>query len=512
MNFDVAIVGSGIAAIALLEELVIIPNVKIVMINSGRTTEYSEVFDSVSENHHPLNECSNTGFGGTSKTWGGRCADYNQVDFQKRVYVEGEWPLNKNNLTPFYMKACEFLDIGEPNFDFEDSDSLASESAAFSSSTCERWSLPLRLGKRRKAVEDNSNVTIFDDFHVQKLEKNTGGYNIVSSSSDVPSISATICIVASGGLGSTKLLLNSLTTNDYPALGKYYQGHLSGKIANVIFNEPKSVDYAFKVDNGVYTRWRYQPTYKTMAENNLLNTALWLDNLPVSDSKHGNPILSFVFILFNLPLVAKYLAPPSIRKAVLGNKNSDFYRHIMNIVKGVFSVIKFALPFFFKRYIFKRKIPGFFLYSPHGEYALHFHAEQQPLEENCIVKKPISGFDVFYGFSMFDCESVIKTHELLDDFLKTNNIGHLEYYLDDKEKLKKIISQACLDGIHQTGSTRMSKSKEEGVVDSNLEVFDFYNLFILSSSVFPTSSQANPTFLLVVMAKKMASLISQRLK
>jgi choline dehydrogenase-like flavoprotein len=61
------------------------------------------------------------------------------------------------------------------------------------------------------------------------------------------------------------------------------------------------------------------------------------------------------------------------------------------------------------------------------------------------------------------------------------------------------------DGIHQSGTTRISATSEQGVVDANLKVWGTKNIYVVSSSVFPTSSQANPTFLLGAFAARLAN-------
>ena len=502
--FDIAIVGAGIAANALLEELAAHSRMSIALVYGGKATVLEEKKDSVSTNHHPLDECSDKGFGGTSGTWGGRCVDYNDVDFLDRAYIKAKWPISKKHLVPYYHSACQFLKIGSPIFDSIGRDSLRDKDVSFSMTCNERWSLPIRLEKTRKKIEKLLNVTIVHDFHVAKIDQVEAGYQLHSSDESQKGIFCKQCVVAAGGLGTAKILMDSLSLDEFPALGKYYQGHLSGKISNIIFNKPGEVNYAFQRHENVYTRWRFQPTKKAIVEHKLLNTALWLDNLTVSDSRHGNAVLSFVFLLFSIPCLSTWLAPPSIRKSVLGGGGMSS-GHFKNILKSPLDIILFSIPFFFRRYVLQRKVPGFFLFSRQGKYALHFHAEQEPDEKHCLSKNEKGGFDVKYGFTDFDSESALKTHQLLDEFLRAQGLGYLEFYSDDERVLSDMMRSQCVDGIHQVGLTRMSSDQKTGVVDSNLQVFQKRNLFVLSSSVFPTSSQANPTFLLVVMAKRLAS-------
>jgi choline dehydrogenase-like flavoprotein len=58
------------------------------------------------------------------------------------------------------------------------------------------------------------------------------------------------------------------------------------------------------------------------------------------------------------------------------------------------------------------------------------------------------------------------------------------------------------------GTTRMSKTKHSGVVDTNLKVHGVDNLFCAGSSVFPTYSWVNPTMTIVAMSARLADHIA----
>ena len=57
---------------------------------------------------------------------------------------------------------------------------------------------------------------------------------------------------------------------------------------------------------------------------------------------------------------------------------------------------------------------------------------------------------------------------------------------------------------HHLGTTRMSADRSGGVVDPDCRVHGIDNLFVASSSVFPTSSHANPTLTIVALAIRLA--------
>ena len=80
----------------------------------------------------------------------------------------------------------------------------------------------------------------------------------------------------------------------------------------------------------------------------------------------------------------------------------------------------------------------------------------------------------------------------------------------------RVIAESCIrdpsadwqsgveEGFHHLGTTRMSDSAETGVVNSECRVHGVDNLFICSSSVFPTGGSENPTFTIIALAMRLA--------
>lgn len=62
---------------------------------------------------------------------------------------------------------------------------------------------------------------------------------------------------------------------------------------------------------------------------------------------------------------------------------------------------------------------------------------------------------------------------------------------------------------HNIGATRMSARPEDGVVDTNCRVHSVENLYLAGASVFPTSSHANPTLLIVALGLRLADHLKQ---
>jgi choline dehydrogenase-like flavoprotein len=54
----------------------------------------------------------------------------------------------------------------------------------------------------------------------------------------------------------------------------------------------------------------------------------------------------------------------------------------------------------------------------------------------------------------------------------------------------------------------MGQNRKDSVVDTNLKVHDVANLYVASSSVFPTTGQANSTYLATALAVRLAHHLS----
>ena len=60
-----------------------------------------------------------------------------------------------------------------------------------------------------------------------------------------------------------------------------------------------------------------------------------------------------------------------------------------------------------------------------------------------------------------------------------------------------------IGGFHHMGTTRMSTSARDGVVDANCTVHGYHNLHIAGSSVFATGGWANPTLSLLALTHRL---------
>jgi hypothetical protein len=67
------------------------------------------------------------------------------------------------------------------------------------------------------------------------------------------------------------------------------------------------------------------------------------------------------------------------------------------------------------------------------------------------------------------------------------------------------------DANHHIGTTRMSEDPKKGVVNRNCQAHSVQNLFVASSSVFPTGGHSNPTFTILALTVRLADHLKQLL-
>ncbi|MFT3932642.1 MAG: GMC oxidoreductase [Chitinophagaceae bacterium] len=539
--YDVCVIGSGpVGIVVALEYARLNADKKVALIEYGsRNQPATNKLDDAIEiknlvNHHPPYECTNKGLGGSSATWGGRCVMYDDVDFIDRSIVNDgcTWqPSIFTDAKKYLPIAVKYFECGDPAFDLKEIEEFKNTRIAenfkpghITDTVVERWSMPTRFGSRyAEEIAQQANLTLIENtaavsFSAPGEDGTVADLTIINNGTgEVAIVRAKNFVIAAGTQETTRLLLrNPQMFNKIggapKSLGKYYQGHVSGKIASIKFTgDPKKTDYGFLRDKeGIYLRRRFQFSADFLKEKNLLNTAIWLDNPLYFDPKHKSGAMSFMYLAMITPILGKKLAPPAIAHSVTKGKVTKVHKHLWNIVRGLPGSLITPFSIFYKRYLLKRKLPGVFLYSPTNTYALHFHAEQVPEESN-RMELAADGETLLIHYELMDADvnSVIQLHDELDKWLRETGAGELQYWYG-KEELPAAIRSISKDGIHQSGTTRIAASAKDGVVDEQLKIFGTSNVYIASCSNFPTSGQANPTFMAGVFSVRLAHHLSAK--
>jgi choline dehydrogenase-like flavoprotein len=458
--------------------------------------------------------------GGTSWTWGGRCVAYDDVDFAKRDFVaDACWPIEHETISQWYKTAAKYLLCGNDNFTMPYKRQLGD---GLTLDFVERWATNARIvDVHRDALIASRRIRIALRSTVVGLKLADDGRSVAGLEVATPAGKRTVrarnFILATGGVETTRLLL--WFQQKHPAhfgaidgpLGRYYMGHLSGKIANIQFEDPGTIqDLDFVRDEtGTFYRRRLMLTVDAQIRNRLLNTSFWPDNPPFYDASHRNAVLSATFLALAFPPTGRRILPEAIRLAHTGPRPYRIAAHMRNALIGAPAGALQMYRVLRDRFLTRPRKPGFVVPNKGGRYALHYHAEQAPSAESRIrltkdqdaYGVPRASIDMRY--SEQDVDSVLESHRLLDAALRTNGMGRLVYWYDMKEARDRIWETAS-DGFHQIGGVRMGSNPSQSVVDSDLNVHGLHNLSVASSAVFPTGSQANSTLLAVAFAMRLA--------
>lgn len=521
--WELCVVGTGPVGMTLALEFERLGREVLVLESGGAEMEANEASHAAivdPERHAPMEIAVVRALGGTSWTWGGRCVAYDDIDFAAREFVaDAHWPVTHEEIRPYYKRATEILLCGSDAFMVRYERALT---GGVTLDGVERWARNSRvIVEHRERMLQSQLIRLSLRSTVTCVNLSADGTRVESLTVRTPAGESTVkarrFVLAMGGVETTRLLL--ATQRKWPQhfggvdgpLGRYYMGHISGKIASIQFDDPaKAQEMDFILDaSGAYYRRRFMLTKDAQLERKVLNTAFWPDNPPLYDPGHKSGVMSAVFMTLAFPPAGRRLLPEAIRLAHTGPKPYRLGAHLRNAVVGAPRAALDLYRILRDRFVKKPKKPGFMVANKGGKYALHYHAEQVPdANSRVTLGDEVDGFGVPRAvidlrFTEQDVTSVIDSHAALDEGLRTNGIGRLEYWYAANKVRERVWAQAA-DGFHQVGTTRMGDDPATSVVDAGLKVHGVENLWVASSSVFPTTGQANSTLLAAAFAVRLA--------
>jgi choline dehydrogenase-like flavoprotein len=523
---DVCVVGGGpVGVVAALE--LSGRGARVLLLESGGTAP-SRAAQSLSahenlrpETHHDPEIVVARRLGGASNLWGGRCLPFDPVDFAPRPWPElPAWPIGPADLAPFEEAACRYLAAGRPVWR-EPLPGVAAD-PAFGWESLERWSnVPRVQVLHREALARRetllaalgATVTGFDydgsgriaalDLHLEGPGR--GG------------LAAREVVLCAGGNESARLLLaerrrrSDLFGGPDGPLGRFYMGHVNGRIADIVFEDAALHDgLNFHVDaHGSYVRRRLVPSPETQAEARLLNVAFWPVVPEAKDPAHRSGPLSAAYLVLSVGPLGRRLVAESIRRQVVGEGPARRGAHLRNLLLDPLRTLTAIPDYLWRSRAARMRLPGFFLTNPARRYGLEYHSEQLPTPDSRLTLAeatdrlglPLLRVDL--RFSEEDAASVVRAHDALEDWLRRNRLARLEHRVARDARAAAVLALAR-HGAHQVGTVRMGTDPRGAVVDGHCRAFDVPNLHVVSTAVLPTSGQANPTFTAVQLGLRLA--------
>ena len=536
---DICIIGSGPAGISLALEMQK-SNKKIIILTGGVAHEtaanqdFNKGFAFPKGSHEPLEENRRRAFGGTSLVWGGRCIPFDPIDFEERSWIPySGWPINYDELVPYYKKASLLCKSGTFEYDVSNSfkhlkgneiiEGIDNEDIV--SSKLERWSTPVNFAKDYfEILKESTNIEVLLDTHLISIATENGGDAVTSiiakAEKKIITIKATTYVLACGGIENPRLLLASKSEfhpngigNNNDVVGRYYMSHFFGIYAGLAPINRINIVYDFERDQeGVYCRRRWAITKKAQNERKMGNGIFFLHQANNQDG-HRNPLFSIVFVT---KFILSLFAEKSITKAKQKwlKSKSDISSHLSVIVKDGWKQLPAIIKIASKRFQ-KRRLPFVLPSVKSNKLGLYFQTEHFPnpksrisIVENELDLVGIPRVSVNINFTDIDKKTIVEAHRIFVNRYLKAGIGAI--YFNEKglinfieEKINTFNSSA-----HHLGTTRMSESPRLGVVDKNCKVHGINNLYIAGSSVFPTGSHVNPTLTIVALAVRLGDYLN----
>lgn len=536
INADVCIIGGGAAAIAVALEFINSKH-EVVVIPGGGHNQTATGIDlyrgkaTPPGSHEPLEENRLRMWGGTTTVWGGRCVPFDSIDFEKRPWVpHSGWPIATDILEKFIDRANELSEAGTADFDARtvfpdtqheilkgfDDDNMVSW-------PLERWSVPTDYSKRYGPVlESAKNIRVFLHSHAIHLQLDPGGTTLnhvkaASSPDRFFQIHAKSNVLACGALENARLLLASRDVqpsgigNNNDLVGRFYQSHRFLVCGYAVLKAPETdFIYDFERDSeGVYCRRRFWLTPKAQETHKTGNVVGFFFRNVSGSSEHRNAMVSTV-LLVKMILGGAKKGPKRLFN-ILKDQRQELWEHLCIIAKdgpGIFGQIASVA---YTRYIQKRKLPMVLPPKKVNRFPLFIQTEHSPNPESRVLLDPDSvdefgmpRLEAQIKFEDIDFRTIQTFVSLFKDRLEQSGLGTFHLSEDDNDLLAHPQLRRFNSNSHNIGTTRMGQTADSGVIDPDCKVFGVDNLFIAGSSVFPTSSHANPTLMIIALAIRLA--------
>jgi len=316
-------------------------------------------------------------------------------------------------------------------------------------------------------------------------------------------VDARAFVLAAGGIENARLLLASNTVakagigNGYDQVGRYFMEHPHTRGGRVVGTKAWTLLKAFGRTHRLAERelaGLIKPSAAVQAERRLLNTSLTIAARQPAGSATNWGVRAYSHLKHELePTRGGRALWMTTRKALKwAQRHTDPLRPWLLHQLGL------------------------------RDLALSVRAEQAPnplsrvllTNQRDALGLPRLALD--WRTTRLDVESVAGLVDLLDGELRRLGLGRVERadWLSDPDggwRTDPQIGAHPIGGYHHMGTTRMSETSKSGVTNAEGRVHGVENLYVVGSSVFPTSGWANPTLTIVALALRTADLMSARL-
>lgn len=488
VDYDVCIVGSGIAAHSILHKITSLPGGKHkrIAVLEGSTQSQRRVHRIEQEvEYYPIEQDIYSGeiagwiqesqpeylitsrqraYGGTTNIWSGWCWPLEKMDMEERRIRKGfQWPISYKDMERYFQQAQEFC--GLSSYQYESPDFWVKE---LKDRRIAKMDLDGTSFRTRMLYFNPSTIYEYyaKDFH---------------SSPHIDIYTNAHCLTINWEkVGQNDIIVKDLTVSS--------------------------------IVNGKPTKNKKIRAKKYIIAAGCFETTRILIN---SDLDKVNPYIGKNFMEHPYLWVASEFKFNQIPEAI---KNFYFPKHPIPLPSQV-GIIPAIVPI--ESFIEKHGIGNFRVLlggAPHIPGTINISWEQMPNLESRISLSNMSQKDIFgqrrlkieNKISDTDRKTLIYAIKSTVSLLST--LGYGKDFKTPDFNMDPWSWEApwrIVPGNHPMGTTSMSSSTENGVVNSDCKVHGTKNLYIASSSVFPTAGYANSTFTLIALALRLGDHIAE---
>ncbi|MEP2371964.1 GMC family oxidoreductase [Ilumatobacter sp.] len=449
-------------------------------------------------------------FGGSTNLWFGRCTRPTAIDFDYRPWVpHSGWPISIEELEPWFGVASEILDV--PHADklrieeWPSNPTIRAFCSEHSASALEvfLWAQAPAMGPAAKQqLSDAASVKVITDATCVGLTSvshdQAEAASIIGPGGRRFSVRARTFVVAAGGLENPRLLLLSNDAqpnglgNHHDNVGRYYLDHVRGAgLARVDVRPLDDSQLAVLQMLDEQADTPYGPAQlrvvfdqKTQHDEELLNHGL-----------HG-------YLVSELEESSGFEAYLAVR-AQLGRRTITDHRVFARQLAALAANSPQLARLRWNR-LRSRNRPTSFVVIDQLEHAPDPESRIS-LRHRDLDRFGMARLEVDWRIGSSTLRSHRRLHEIFFDRLASVGI---------RQGVSEILGSPSFqphyqDMKHPSGTTRMSSSPKDGVVDANCRVHGSKNVYVAGSSTFPTSGHFNPTLTIVALAARLSDHIER---
>lgn len=511
---DTLIIGAGVAGLLLASRLRM-QKVRVAILESGGRAP--------SEGLDPLNRVLNVGedyrgategrarcLGGTSTMWGGAMIPFLAEDLAARPHLGlPAWPITLDELMPFIPQLESVFGIDGGPYDIPQAGMCGGQAAGRCADSdfitrIAKWPVFKRRNVAtlfRHQLETDPDLSVWLNATATSFEVDEEAGRITSVVAVHPSgntlrIGANNIVVCAGAIEATRLLLllnrhsRGRIFDGCSALGHYFHDHLSVKVADITASDSRALNRlaGYRFARATMHSQRFELSPSTQAAERV-----------------GS---AFGHITFS-----------SLRETGF-DALRDVMRHVQRT--GKMDVLKALRGATDLRYLIEagywRYVRGQLRWPEPACYQLRVVAEQMPRLANRIrLADERDRFDVplaviDWRVDPADSKTISAFARRFDWFWRRKgwtSIADLGWIPGVREN-QRVSLPPSADIYHPAGTTRMGLDGKAAVVDRNLRTFAVPNLWVASTSTFPSGASANPTMMLMLFVLRLAEHLAKR--